>query len=125
MIASIHRVEIDREEYTLLKCDWLTKLTDDLITAYRQVRRFILGPGDLTKTVYSSTPPTRYSSIQQSSSKQSHTSLANRVEHQVGIVPHPCMEIAVTLDPTVDFFKCLKPAIDFDDDDSDGNDADT
>jgi hypothetical protein len=103
-ILAIQRVSIAGKEYTFLKCDWFSKPTKEQIKAYRQ-RNSILGPDDVTKTFFTFNPfvdPLAYEKA-----KEPYI-LANRVEEQVVIVPHPCMETAVILDPTADFFECLR-----------------
>ena len=96
-------MEIAGEMYTLLKCDWLAKPTEKQIKAYRQ-RNSILGPDDLTRTVYTFNPHVDPAAFEH----KEPFILPNRVEQQVVIVPHPCMETAVILDPTADFFECIR-----------------
>ena len=99
-ITRILRVEIAGKVYILLKCDWFAKPTDEQIREYRR-RHSILGPDDLTKTVYTFNPHVDRAAFD----NMEPFILANRVEQQVVIVPHPCMETAVILDPTADFFE--------------------
>ena len=111
-ITNILRVEIAGRLYILLKVNWLTKPTEEQIKAYRR-RNSILGPDDLTKTVYTFNPHRDPTAFEKNSEP---FILANKVEQQVVVIPHPCMETAVILDPTADFFECLKPPLDSDDD---------
>jgi hypothetical protein len=103
-ILAIQRVTIAGKEYTFLKCDWFSKPTKEQIKAYR-LRNSILGPDDVTQTFFTFNPfvdPLAYEKA-----KEPYI-LANRVEQQVVIAPHPCMETAVILDPTADFFESLR-----------------
>ena len=112
-ITNILRVEIAGRLYTLLKVNWLTKPTEEQIKAYRR-RNSIFGPDDLTKTVYTFNPHRDPAAFEKNSEP---FILANKVEQQVVVIPHPCMETAVILDPTADFVeRLIKPPLDSDDD---------